>query len=169
MGSKINDWFLSLDLRQFRAAFVTQTVAPCRVELSDDEGDDDLEGENENYICTLLDEDGLGLWSTLADGTSARCTSTSHTGGNAWRTKGIGKLGGRKSVFLDRIGSVKHCFRQAEAQESRHLLRTDNVAFCLACVTGRALSYVLQPTCGIQSALCSPDYCALDTVGAEPP
>ena len=27
-------------------------------ELSDDEGDDDLEGENENYICTLLDEDG---------------------------------------------------------------------------------------------------------------
>ena len=33
-------------------------VAPCRVELSDDEGDDDLEGENENYICTLLDDDG---------------------------------------------------------------------------------------------------------------
>ena len=33
-------------------------LAPCRVELSDDEGDDDLEGENENYICTLLDEDG---------------------------------------------------------------------------------------------------------------
>ena len=58
LGSKINDWFLSLDLRQFRAAFFTQTVAPCRVELSDDEGDDDLEGENENYICTLLDEDG---------------------------------------------------------------------------------------------------------------
>ena len=28
-GSKLNDWFLSLDLRQFRA------VAPCRVELSD--------------------------------------------------------------------------------------------------------------------------------------
>ena len=33
-------------------------MAPCRVELSDDEGDDDLEGKNENYICTLLDEDG---------------------------------------------------------------------------------------------------------------
>ena len=47
-----------MDLRQFRAAFFTQTVAPCGVELSDDEGDDDLEGENENYICTLLDEDG---------------------------------------------------------------------------------------------------------------
>ena len=27
-------------------------------QLSDDEGDDDLDGENENYICTLLDEDG---------------------------------------------------------------------------------------------------------------
>ena len=58
LGSKLNEWFLSLDLRQFRAAFFTQTVAPCRVELSYDEGDDDLEGENENYICTLLDEDG---------------------------------------------------------------------------------------------------------------
>ena len=33
-------------------------MAPCGVELSDDEGDDDLEGENENCICTLLDEDG---------------------------------------------------------------------------------------------------------------
>ena len=33
-------------------------MAPCRVELSDDEADDDLEGESENYICTLLDEDG---------------------------------------------------------------------------------------------------------------
>ena len=33
-------------------------MAPCRVELSDDEADDDTEGENENYICTLLDEDG---------------------------------------------------------------------------------------------------------------
>ena len=58
LGSKLNEWFLSLDLRQFRAAFFTQTVAFCRVELSDDEGDDDLEGENENYIGTLLDEDG---------------------------------------------------------------------------------------------------------------
>ena len=38
LGSKLNEWFLSLDLRQFRAAFFTQTVAPCRVELSDDEG-----------------------------------------------------------------------------------------------------------------------------------
>ena len=54
LGSKLNEWFLSLDLRQFRAVFFTQTVAPCRVELSDDEGDDALEGENENYIC----EDG---------------------------------------------------------------------------------------------------------------
>ena len=58
LGSKLNEWFLSLDLRQFRAAFFTQTVAPCRVELSGDEGDDDLEGETENYICTLLGEDG---------------------------------------------------------------------------------------------------------------
>ena len=52
LGGKLNEWFPSLDLRQFRAAFFTQTVAPCRIELSDDEGDDDLEGENENYICT---------------------------------------------------------------------------------------------------------------------
>ena len=58
LGSKLNEWFLQLDLRQFRAAFFTQTVAPCRVELSDDEGNDDLEVENENYICALLDEDG---------------------------------------------------------------------------------------------------------------
>ena len=42
LGSKLNEWFLSLDLRQFRAAFFTQTVAPCRVEHSYDEGDDDL-------------------------------------------------------------------------------------------------------------------------------
>ena len=27
------------------------------MELSNDEGDDDMEGRNENYICTLLDED----------------------------------------------------------------------------------------------------------------
>ena len=59
--SRLNEWFLSLDLRQFRAAFFTQTVAPCRVELSDDEGDDDLEGNNENYKCTLLDEDGWNV------------------------------------------------------------------------------------------------------------
>ena len=58
LGSKLNDWFLSLDPRQFRAAFFTHTVAPCRVELSDDEGDDDSERESENNICTLLDEDG---------------------------------------------------------------------------------------------------------------
>ena len=45
-------------MRQFRAAFFTQTVALCRVELSDDEGDDDLEGKSENYTCTLLDEHG---------------------------------------------------------------------------------------------------------------
>ena len=106
--SKLNEWFLSLDLRQFRAAFFTQTVEPCRVEHSDDEGDDDLEGENENYICTLLDEDGWEMWSTLADGTSARCTSTSHTGEYAWRTKGSGKPGGHKSVFLVRIDSCQH-------------------------------------------------------------
>ena len=57
-GSKRNEWFIGLDLIQFRAAFFTQKVAPCRVELSNDEGDDDMELENENYICTLLDEDG---------------------------------------------------------------------------------------------------------------
>ena len=56
-GSKLNDWFLWLDMRQVRAAFFTQTEAPCRVQPSDGEGDDDLEGENENYIRTLLDED----------------------------------------------------------------------------------------------------------------
>ena len=49
---------LSLDLRQFRATVFTHTVVPCGVELSDDEGDDDLEEESENYTCTLLDEDG---------------------------------------------------------------------------------------------------------------
>ena len=58
LESRLNEWFLSLDLRQFRPSFFTQTVAPCRVEHSDDEGDDDLEGESENYICSLLDEDG---------------------------------------------------------------------------------------------------------------
>ena len=57
-GSKRNEWVIGLDLRQFRAAFFTQKVAPCRVELGSDEGDDDMEGESENYICTLLDEDG---------------------------------------------------------------------------------------------------------------
>ena len=49
----------------------------------------------------------MGMWLTLA-GTSARCTSTSHTGGNAWRTKGSGKPGGCKSVFLVRIDSYQH-------------------------------------------------------------
>ena len=29
LGSKLNEWFLSLNLRQFRAVFFTQTVAPC--------------------------------------------------------------------------------------------------------------------------------------------
>ena len=48
------------------------------------------------------------MWSTLADSTSARCKSTSHTGGNAWRTKGSGKPGGHKSVFLVRIDSCQH-------------------------------------------------------------
>ena len=50
----------------------------------------------------------MGMRSTLADGTSARCTSTSHTGENAWRTKGSGKPGGHKSVFLVRIDSCQH-------------------------------------------------------------
>ena len=76
-GSKRNEWFIGLELRQFRAAFFTQTVAPCRVELSDDEGDDDLEGENENFICTLLDEDGWECGQRWP-----RSTSTSHTGVN---------------------------------------------------------------------------------------
>ena len=57
-SSKRNEWFTGLDVRQFRAAFFSQKVVPCRVELCDDVGDDDLEGENENYICTLLYEDG---------------------------------------------------------------------------------------------------------------
>ena len=102
LGSKLNDWFLSLDLRQIRAALFTQTVAPCRVELSDDDGDDDLEGKNENYICTLLDENGRECgqrWSTARALAAHQC----HTQGNAWRTKGSGKPGGRKSVFLVRI------------------------------------------------------------------
>ena len=107
LGSKLNDWFLSLDLRQFRAAFFTQTVAPCGVELSDDEGDDDLEGKNENYICTLLDEDGWECgqrWSTAR----ALAAHQRHTQANAWRTKGSGKPGGHKSVFLVRIDSCRH-------------------------------------------------------------
>ena len=48
------------------------------------------------------------MWSTFADGTSARCTSTSHTGENALRTKESGKAGGHKSVFLVRIDSCQH-------------------------------------------------------------
>ena len=39
------------------------------------------------------------MWSTLADGTSARCTSTSHTGENAWRTKGVARLVVTKLCF----------------------------------------------------------------------
>ena len=77
LGSKLNEWFLSFDLRQFRAAFFTQTVEPCRVELSDDEGDDDLEGENENYICTLLDEDG---WKCGQRWPTARALAAHHRG-----------------------------------------------------------------------------------------
>ena len=58
LGSNLNEWFLALDLRQLRAAFFTQRVALSCVELSAEEEDDDLEGEDENYICALLDEDG---------------------------------------------------------------------------------------------------------------
>ena len=103
LGSKLNEWLLSLDLRQFRAAFFTQTVAPCRVELSDDEGDDDLEGEIENYICTLLDEDGRECgqrWPTAR----ALAAHQRHTQERTpWRTKGSGKPGGHKSVLLVRF------------------------------------------------------------------
>ena len=91
LGSKLNEWFLSLDLRQLRAAFFTQTVAPCSVELSDDEGDDDLEGENENFICTLLDEDG---WECGQRWPTARALAA--------------QPGGHKSVFLVRIDSCQH-------------------------------------------------------------
>ena len=90
--SKLNEWFLSLDLRQFRAAFFTQTVAPCRVELSDDEGDDDLEGENENFICTLLDEDG---WECRKRWPTARALAAHqrHTQGRTHgETKGVASL-----------------------------------------------------------------------------
>ena len=81
--------FLSLDLRQFRAAFFTQTVAPCRVELSDGEGDDDLEGRMKTtFAHCLMRTDG-----NVADGTSARCTSTSHTGGETHgEPKGVASL-----------------------------------------------------------------------------
>ena len=90
--SKLNEWFLSLDLRQFRAAFFTQTVAPCRVELSDDEGDDDLEGKTENYICTLLDEDG---WECGQRWPTARALAAHqlHThGGTHGEPKGVASL-----------------------------------------------------------------------------
>ena len=92
LGSKLNEWFLSLDLRQFRAAFFTQTVAPCRVELSDDEGDDDLEGENENYTCTLLDEDE---WECGQRWPTARALAAHqrHTqGGTHGEPKGVASL-----------------------------------------------------------------------------
>ena len=63
----------------------------------------------------------MGMWSTLADGTSARCTSMSHTGVNAWRTKGSGKPGGHKSVFLVRIDSCQHSAstRRSSPQQPR--------------------------------------------------
>ena len=92
LGSKLDEWFLSLDLRQIRAAFFTQTVAPCRVELRDDEGDDDLEGENEYYTCTWLGEDGWECgerWSTAR----ALATRQHHTqGGTHGETKGVASL-----------------------------------------------------------------------------
>ena len=47
------------------------------------------------------------MWSTLADGTSARCTSTSHTE-ERMENQREGKPGGHKSVFLVRIDSCQH-------------------------------------------------------------
>ena len=107
-AKKKNDWFLSVDQTQFRATFFTQTVAPCSVELSDDEGDDELEGEDENYICTLLDEDG---WECGPRWPTARALAAHqrHTqGGTAWRTQGSGKPGGHKSVLLVRIDTCQY-------------------------------------------------------------
>ena len=94
-------------LRQFRAAFFTQTVALCRVELSVDEGDDDLEGENENYICTLLDGDG---WECGQRWPMARALAAHqrHTQGRTHgEPKGVASLWSQ-SVFLVRIDSCQH-------------------------------------------------------------
>ena len=67
-------------------------MAPCRVELSDDEGDDDLEGKHENYICTLLDEDGRECgqrWPTAR----ALAAYQRHTqGGTHGEPKGVASL-----------------------------------------------------------------------------
>ena len=108
LGSKLNQWFLSLDLRQFQAAFFTQTVAPCRVELSDHEGDDDLEGENENYNCTLLDEDGWERGQRWPTARALAARQRPHTGVNAWRTKESGKPGGHKTVLLVRFDTCQY-------------------------------------------------------------
>ena len=101
LGSKLNEWFLSLDLRQFRAAFFTQKVAPCR-------GDDDLEGENENYFCTLLDEDGWECgqrWPTAL----ALAAHQRHTQGRTHgEPKGVASLGGHKSVLLVRFDTCQY-------------------------------------------------------------
>ena len=98
LESELKEWFLSLDLRQFRAAFFTQTVAPCGVELSDDEGDDDLEGENENYICTLLDEDG---WEYGQRWPTARALATHG------EPKGVASLVVTNSVLLVRFDTCQ--------------------------------------------------------------
>ena len=89
------------------SGFCTQTVALCRVELSDDEGDGDLEGENENYICTLLDEDGWDVVNVGRRHERSLHINVTHRG-NAWRTKGSGKPGGHKSALLVRIDSCQH-------------------------------------------------------------
>ena len=91
-----------------RAAFFTQTVAPCRVELSDDEGDDDLEGENENYICTLLDED---VWECGQRWPTARALAAHqrHTQGeNAWGNQREWQSGGHKTVLLVRYDTCQY-------------------------------------------------------------
>ena len=78
-------------------------------ELSDDEGDDDLEGENENYICTLLDEDG---WECGQRWPTARALAAhqrhTHRLERMGRTKGSGKRGGHKSVLLVQFDTCQY-------------------------------------------------------------
>ena len=103
LGSKLNEWFLSLDLRQLRAAFFTQTVAPCRVL----KGTTFWKGRMKTTFAHCL----MGMDGNVVN-VGRRHERSLHINfihrGIAWRTKGSGKLGGHKSVFLVRIDSCQH-------------------------------------------------------------
>ena len=135
LGSKLNEWCPSLDLRQFRAAFFTQTVVLCGVELSDDEGDDDLEEENENYICTLLDEDG---WECGQRWPTARALATHqrHTqGGTHGEPKGVASLVVTNQCFW--CGStharIETTSKRMAAAEKHNRCVVDAGRFSLSC------------------------------------